>query len=230
MPTKNRDDLIAESIKSIIAQIFTDWELIIVDDHSDPGDRTAEIVQGFNDERIRYFQLRGQGDVTGISHARNFGNKKALAPIIAVADSDDIALPKRASLVWESFQRKKWDVFYGKYLKLVGETGEVSEPSRQPLPYSFADYLNGKFFIPNCSSAYRKEIAGLFPYDTSLQMAEDFDFFIRVGAAGKKFYFCPDFIYQYRIHNASITKGKGLRELENKIIAKHGLVRHEENR
>ena len=227
MPAKNRDDLIAESIQSIVNQSFADWELIIVDNHSDRNDETSEIVQSFDDKRIRYFRLNDK-DCIGISCARNFGNKKALSPIIAVADSDDLSLPKRASLIWDSYQREKWDVFYGKYLKLIDETGEVTEPDSQPISYSFVDYLNRKFFIPHSSSAYRKEIADLFPYDQSLNIAEDFDFFLRVGASGKKFYFCPEFIYKYRVHNKSVTKGKGFHDIEDAIIKKHGLDRYQQ--
>lgn len=227
MPAKNRDDLIAESIQSVIDQTFTDWELIIVDNHSDEDDKTSEIVQVFGDKRIRYFELNDD-DCTGISCARNFGNKQARSPIIAVADSDDLSLPERASLIWDSYQREKWDVFYGKYLKLIDETGEVTEPDNQPTPYSFLDYLNRGFFVPHSSSAYRKEIADLFPYDPSLKMVEDFDFFLRVGASGKKFYFCPKFIYKYRVHNKSITKGKGFHDIEEAIIKKHGLDKYQQ--
>ena len=50
MPTYNRADLIMDTIASIRAQTFTNWELIIVDDGSD--DHSDEIVAGVNDRRI----------------------------------------------------------------------------------------------------------------------------------------------------------------------------------
>ena len=53
IPVFNRENVISRAIKSIQAQTFTDWELIIIDDGSDDG--TEQVVKGFlKDERISY--------------------------------------------------------------------------------------------------------------------------------------------------------------------------------
>ena len=71
MPAFNSQRYISESIESIIAQTYTNWELIVVDDGS--TDRTAEIVSTFtkSDNRIRYIyqenQRQGKARNAGIS-------------------------------------------------------------------------------------------------------------------------------------------------------------------
>ncbi len=55
MPCRNRQSIIGETIQSIIDQTFSDWELIIIDDHSDPDDDTEKVVKKFNDPRIKFF-------------------------------------------------------------------------------------------------------------------------------------------------------------------------------
>ena len=67
IPTYNRAHIIHRPIDSIIAQTFTDWELIIVDDGS--IDDTKSIVDLYQDERIRYVRQENKKE----SAARNNG-------------------------------------------------------------------------------------------------------------------------------------------------------------
>jgi glycosyltransferase involved in cell wall biosynthesis len=65
IPTYNRAHLIGASIASVLAQTYTDFELIVVDDGS--TDDTEQQVHGFNDPRITYINQENKGR----SHARN---------------------------------------------------------------------------------------------------------------------------------------------------------------
>ncbi len=84
MTTFNRSDLIGETIESILAQDYTDWELIIVDDGS--TDDTAKTIGRYPDPRIiyKYFEKIGYG-----IRLRATGIKLARGEWIAFADSDD---------------------------------------------------------------------------------------------------------------------------------------------
>lgn len=90
MAAYNAEPYIAEAIDSIIEQTYQDWELIVIDDGS--IDCTADIVNKYNDKRIRYLandKNYGQG-VT-----RNRGISVAQGKYIAIMDADDIAFPNR---------------------------------------------------------------------------------------------------------------------------------------
>lgn len=85
MPTYNCADFIAESIKSVLDQTYKNWELIIVDDCS--KDNTKEVVETFNDKRIKYHKLKQN---SGAAVARTTAMKIAQGNYMAFLDSDDL--------------------------------------------------------------------------------------------------------------------------------------------
>jgi len=87
IPTFNRSQLISRSIKSIIDQKYSNWELILVDDGS--TDNTKEIVESFSDSRIKYYYKKNEER----SIARNFGIDKSKGEYISFLDDDDYYLP-----------------------------------------------------------------------------------------------------------------------------------------
>ena len=85
MPTYNRAYIIQRSIKSVLKQTYTNWELIIIDDGS--TDHTEALIKNVKDGRIRYIRLEQN---QGACHARNCGLAAAQGEYIAFLDSDDI--------------------------------------------------------------------------------------------------------------------------------------------
>ncbi len=86
MPTYNRGNYIRESLDSVLAQDFSDFEVIVVDDGSTDG--TEEVVRPYQD-RIRYIRQENRG----AGAARNIGIRKARGQYIAFMDSDDLSRP-----------------------------------------------------------------------------------------------------------------------------------------
>lgn len=89
MPVKNTEKYLEECIDSIIKQSFTDWELILVNDHS--TDKSEEIMKRYveEDERITLFNSPGKGIIPAVEHA--FAEAKG--KYITKMDSDDIMIP-----------------------------------------------------------------------------------------------------------------------------------------
>lgn len=90
MPSYNTGLFIKESIESVMAQTFTNWELIIVDDYS--NDNTDEILAEFHDERIRYLKNKKN---CGAAISRNRALREAKGKWIAFLDSDDLWYPEK---------------------------------------------------------------------------------------------------------------------------------------
>ncbi|HEX8814385.1 MAG TPA: glycosyltransferase family A protein [Terriglobales bacterium] len=93
IPTYNRGIKVCAGIESVLAQTFTDLEVIVVDDGS--SDDTAAILQQSFGDRIRYFTQPNQG----ASVARNRGVAEARGEWIAFLDSDDIW--EKEKLEWQ---------------------------------------------------------------------------------------------------------------------------------
>ena len=102
MPVYNRELLVEKSIQSCLDQTYSDFELVIVDDCS--TDQSYKICQGLakKDDRIRLFRMKKNG---GCGVARHYGNTKAQADIIVIADSDDLSYPKRLEALADMYQQ-----------------------------------------------------------------------------------------------------------------------------
>ena len=100
IPTYNRARLLGRAIDSVLAQAFTDFELIIADDGS--ADNTRQLVLGYADQRIRY--LRHERN-QGANAARNTGVMAAGGKYVAFLDSDDEWLPEFLGKVLHVFEK-----------------------------------------------------------------------------------------------------------------------------
>ena len=83
IPLYNKGFIISETLESLLAQTFTDFEIVIVNDGS--TDNSFEIVSQFTDSRINLFQQENKGAAA----ARNLGIEKATGELIAFLDADD---------------------------------------------------------------------------------------------------------------------------------------------
>ena len=88
IPAYNSRSTLEHSIRSVLEQSFSCFELIVVDDGS--TDATAELVQGCDNQRVRFFQHECN---RGAAAARNTGIKNARGQFVAFLDSDDRWLP-----------------------------------------------------------------------------------------------------------------------------------------
>lgn len=84
LPTYNRAGRLARSVGSVLHQTFTDFELLVVDDGS--TDDTRDVVEAFDDPRIRYIPRSRNG---GVAATRNTGIEAARGQLLAFQDSDD---------------------------------------------------------------------------------------------------------------------------------------------
>ena len=92
LPTYNRSHILMRTIRSVVAQTLSDWELIVVDDGSTDGTgQLCERLQSRLGRRLRYVFQRN----SGASAARNHGLELATGKWIAFADSDDVYVPNK---------------------------------------------------------------------------------------------------------------------------------------
>jgi glycosyltransferase involved in cell wall biosynthesis len=95
MPVYNRQEIVTDAVRSIQAQTFQDWELIILDDASTDG--TFDVCQALAREDTRIKTHRNAQNL-GAGESRNRLLTRATGEFIAIQDSDDLSLPKRFTI------------------------------------------------------------------------------------------------------------------------------------
>ena len=92
VPVYKAEKVIDKTIRSVLSQTFTDWELLLVDDCS--PDKSAEIIKAYaeKDNRIHYFKLENN---SGAAVARTRGIAEANGKYLAFLDADDYWLPEK---------------------------------------------------------------------------------------------------------------------------------------
>ena len=122
--TYNRADLLPRAINSVLAQTFTDYEIIIVDDCS--PDHTQEVIRTFSEPRLRSFRHEVNG---GAAAARNTGIANARGEYIAFLDDDDECAPTRlADQVSVLDSRPDVGMVYGWIEEINDATGAARLP------------------------------------------------------------------------------------------------------
>lgn len=127
MPAYNSIKYISESIDSVIAQSYENWELIITDDCSTDGTRKVILNYAKKDIRIKY---HFQDDNLGAGAARNMSISKSTGRYIAFLDSDDLWLQNKLEVQVKFMLDNNIALSYSGYQKfgLEGKGGVVNPP------------------------------------------------------------------------------------------------------
>jgi len=120
-PAHDAERFLGETIRSVLAQTFSRWEMIVVDDVS--KDSTPEIVRQFatQDPRIRSLRLETN---MGPARARNAGMDAARGRFVAFLDSDDLWLPEKLEIQVEEMLRTGAKFTYAGY-RMIDEDGRI---------------------------------------------------------------------------------------------------------
>jgi glycosyltransferase involved in cell wall biosynthesis len=180
IPTYNRAALIGKPIRSILAQSYQDFEIIVVDDCS--TDNTEKVLESFNDPRIRY--LRHQSN-SGAAVARNTGIDSSTSPYIAFLDSDDEWLPEKLAKQLHLFQQCSSDVgFIYTGFAAVDELNQVKRVVSSSYRGSLSDRLLYNNFIgtPSTVMVRRKYLQQVQGFDPNMpSFIEDMDLWLRLS-------------------------------------------------
>jgi teichuronic acid biosynthesis glycosyltransferase TuaG len=182
--TYNRPELLKETLVSILAQTFKDFELIVVDNNSKYD--FFELINSLNDNRIQGFQNANNGI---IAVNRNFGIRKAQGPYIAFCDDDDLWLPRKLEKQLAVFEQDKslWAVGTNAFVIPKGSGNFLMMQSNKVI--SFEKLATSPFSskgvtgIIYSSVLCKKECltaVGFFDENPQMVAIEDYDFWLRI--------------------------------------------------
>lgn len=204
LPTFNGEKFITDSIKSVLRQDFTDWELLIVNDCS--VDKTPQIINYFakQDPRIKIINNKKNEKLPA---SLNIGFAKARGEYLTWTSDDNIARTNWLSTLVSALDKSPDISMIVADMDYIDEQGKfittASQRYRKRDPKQLAYVCNvGAAFM------YRKSITKkIGKYDESQFCAEDYDYWCRIALNGQIKYI-PDNIYVYRIQPSSLSATK----------------------
>lgn len=214
MPSYNTAEYICESIQSVQAQTYPNWELIIVDDCS--TDETDEVVRSFlADARIRY--LKNEKN-SGAAISRNYALREAKGRWIAFLDSDDLWLPEKLEKQIQFMEANHYAFTCTDYrIQLNGEW----------LPYIYTSprvitkrKLYNYCYFSTITVMYDRNVVGLVQIK-DIRKNNDYALWLKVIEKANC-YRLPECLSFYIKHEGSISSGK-----KWKLIKYHYKLWHE---
>lgn len=184
IPTFNRAHLISETLDSVLAQTYENWECIIVDDGS--TDKTIEVVNTYvlKDSRFQ-LHYRPVDRIKGANACRNYGFEKSKGEYIMFLDSDDILY---AFCILERVELMVKDLNVNLLIrdssKLMGNEIINQTINQDPESFISEEYLKMflRYEIPwqTMGAFYKREILNSVQFDEDLERFQDVSFNIKV--------------------------------------------------
>lgn len=201
MPVYNGETHLTAAVNSILAQTFSNFTLLIIDDGS--TDQTQAIIESFLDPRIKF--IRNPQNL-GLAQSLNIGISAIDSPYIVRMDSDDIAYPQRLERQINYMDAHPEIGLCGSYYLAFGYG--VEDTIRKP-PTAHSDILYELIFdnaFGHSTVVFRTELARQFnlQYNVELRVAQDYDLWVRMVRHCKAANI-PEVLVRYRIHEGNAS-------------------------
>ncbi|MDU1891731.1 MAG: glycosyltransferase [Dysgonomonas sp.] len=215
MPVYNAEQYVAQAIRSVLSQSFSDWELILINDGS--IDKSESIIKQFDDNRIYY--LKNSSNI-GLIKTLNKGIDLCQGKYIARMDADDISHPDRLKYQVDFMERNPSYLMCGTDAAVIDNDDTITGKIRNFTNNRLLK-INLLFTTPfiHPSVMVKRETLSENKYDESYKHVEDFELWCRIAKLGDVANISKDLI-RYRWHNTnvSVVNNRIQGELKKKII------------
>lgn len=203
LPSYNQAEYLKEALDSILAQTYSNWEAIVVNDGS--TDNTEEVMNEYasRDSRIRPLSKPNGG----ITSALNAGVNQAKGQFFCWLSSDDLFYPDKLLLQVDEFEKldESYALVYGSFDILQNETKELTkQPMAEPViaGCEFPEAL--KFdFIDGCTIMIRMNVMReVKAFNPNIVHSQDMELWVRLASRGYKFKLLPHKLTIRRVHYA----------------------------
>jgi len=202
-PAYNAEHFITDAIESVLKQTYTDWEMIIVDDHS--TDRTIEKVHAYikQDDRITLIQL---GENSGSAVARNRAINAARGRFIAFLDSDDLWVPEKLEKQLAFMLDRDIAFSFTEYARMKEDGGLLKSNIRAPETVDYNGLL--KHCVIGCLTVMIDMDKTGWVQMIDLRERQDYVLWLTLTKKGFLAYGLPEELAIYRIVKNSISSNK----------------------
>ena len=208
IPTYNRAHLIGETLDSVLAQTYTSWECIVVDDGS--TDDTDKLLAAYceKDSRFQYHH-RPNNRPKGANACRNYGFELSKGEYVNWFDDDDVMHKNKLFIQVKALENSDYNFSVCQTL-VFENTVENIVGLRSENIYSediFFDYLTQKISWLTQAPLWKKSFLQTFDYlfDEGLQAAQEWEFHCRVLSYCNDYVVINEPLVYIRQHQNSVT-------------------------
>jgi len=194
LPVYNGEKYIRESIDSILAQSFTDWELLVVDDCSVDG--TAEILKEYMSVDSRISVIHNAVNQK-LPRSLNIGFSRAKGEYLTWTSDDNRYLPDAIGVMAEYLDKNLTAVTVRSDYYIVDEFGKRI---RESMPYSDFDMYKWNC-VGACFLYRRKVLETIGGYEPDMFGVEDYDYWLRILEKFETIHSIRRKLYEYREHD-----------------------------
>lgn len=223
IPTYNRANLIAETLDSILAQTYKNWECLVIDDGS--IDNTNLVLEEYikRDNRFQYHQ-RPNIKPKGANACRNYGFGLSNGEYVIWFDDDDLMNEKLLSIQVKSLKSNNYSicqvlVFKESIENIIGLKSKHIHSNN-----IFEDYLQKKVILLTPSAIWRKAFLkkNKYFFDEELQAAQEWEFYCRILNTFPIYSVVPNELVYIRQHKENISSKNNHRiKLWNYFLARY---------
>ena len=188
---------IRESLDAIKAQIFQDYECLVIDESTDPVKAMAIQDECANDPRFRYLHPDYR---LGLAGSLNLGLGLARGAFLARCDADDISLPDRLDLQVQYLDNHPEVGVLGGAMEIIDDNGCTTGLRAYPLRH---EDIESSMMLTNAMAhptvMFRRDLPERYgAYDPAFKFSEDLELWLRWLNAGVRFANLPDTLLKYR--------------------------------
>lgn len=204
IPAYQIADFVAETLDSVFAQTFQNYEVIIVNDGSLDSPELIKNLEPFFDQIIYVEQ-----ENCGASMARNLAICLSRGELLAFLDGDDVWLPDFLSSQIQFLETNELEMIYCD-AELFGDSvkkgANYSDESPSNGAVTPASLLGGTCNVITSGTILRKKVfSAVKMFDISLRRMQDFDLWFRLAKSGAKIGYQKKVLLKYRVRNDSLS-------------------------
>jgi len=222
IPVYNREELISETISSVLNQLYSNFELILIDDGS--TDKSANVIKNFQDSRIKYCYIKNSER----GAARNFGIQSSTGEFVVLLDSDDIMLEDHLATLYEHCRKTKLDFVATKYFCKT-ETGREEYYSEiaalEEGFHTFHTFIRGNMLACNFAFRISNRSLRMFQESRELSIMEDWIFLLE-NLFDQRIFIINKYTVIQKYHAKRSMQENNLRVIERKQNALKWLNDH----
>lgn len=214
VPVYNAEKMLSRCLESLLAQTFSLWQAIIVDDASEDG--SEEVIKSYQKRDKRFVYIKNETN-RGVSASRNEALKRVSAPFVAFIDSDDFWEKEYLEKMYAAATENDADIVQCRYMydypngRTYIPKGAFSENkifTQKDIIKIYKKMATGIDFNHVCMKLIKSDLIKGKSFDTTLKTAEDLAFNTELLYDVKKYVFLNEIYYHYLRSGNSLTGQK----------------------